>query len=287
MSTPPSPPPVPADALAVPANRPPVAARRDRAPVLNFFLDALIALVVLVATSVAAGAAWGLWRGVVLAREAQLQGLKPDPHAIMGALGQPGVLAQMLMALASTWAAALVLYFWRRRASVAELAASRAAARRLATWGWAVLVAVSVFVFSNLVGWVAERLGIHPVPTNLALVDRGLEEWPVFLVLFAVALAPAGEELLFRRVLFGRLLAAGRPWLGMLLSSVAFALLHEIPGLSGNGPLAILQLWLVYGGMGAAFAWLYWRTGSLWGAILGHGLHNGIALMALYWFGFE
>ncbi|HEY0332678.1 MAG TPA: type II CAAX endopeptidase family protein [Stenotrophomonas sp.] len=260
---------------------------RDRRPVLNFLLDALIGLGVLVATSIATGAAWGIGRGFTLMREAQRQGLTPDPHAIMGALGQPGVLAQMLMALASTWAAALVLYTWRRRATPLERAASLAAARRPTTLGWAALVAVLVFVFSNLVGFLAERAGIRPVPTNLALVDQGMQEWPVFLVLFAVVFAPAGEELLFRRVLFGRLLQAGRPWLGMLLSSVAFALLHEIPGLSGNGPLAILQLWLVYGSMGAAFAWLYWRTGSLWGAILGHGLHNGIALAALYWFGLQ
>jgi len=255
--------------------------------VLNFFLDGVIALGVLVATSIATGALWGIWRGLELARQAQRQGATPDPHAIMGALGQPGVLAQMFMALASTWAAALVLYAWRRRATPAEWQRSLSAARRPSTWGWAVLVAVLVFVFSNLVGFLAERAGIRPVPTNLALVDQGMRQWPVFLVLFAVVFAPAGEELLFRRVLFGRLLAAGRPWLGMLLSSVAFALLHEVPGLSGNGPLAIVQLWLVYGGMGAAFAWLYWRTGSLWGAILGHGLHNGIALAALYWFGFE
>jgi uncharacterized protein len=102
-----------------------------------------------------------------------------------------------------------------------------------------------------------------------------------------VVLAPAYEELLFRRVLFGRLLAAGRPVLGIVLSSLAFALLHEIPGLSGNGVLAICQLWLVYGTMGAAFAWLYWRTGSLWAAILAHGLNNAIAMAALYWFGLQ
>jgi len=67
--------------------------------------------------------------------------------------------------------------------------------------------------------------------------------------------------------------------LGLVLSSLAFALVHEIPGTSANPPLAVLQLWLVYGGMGAVFAWLYWRTGSLWVSIVAHGLNNGIALV--------
>ena len=45
-------------------------------------------------------------------------------------------------------------------------------------------------------------------------------------VLFAVVLAPLYEELLFRRVLFGRLWHAGWPVLGIALSSVIFALVH-------------------------------------------------------------
>jgi len=285
MSTSSSPPPSSAEALAVPASERPPAL--DRAPLLNFFVDALIGLAALLLTSIGTAAVWGIWRSFQLARHAKQQGLPPDPHAIMASLGAPGVLAQMLMALASTSAAALLLYFWRRRASPQERTQSHAAALRPATWGWAVLVAVLVFILSNLIGFLAERAGIKPVPTNLSMVDQGLREWPVFLIAFAVVLAPASEELLFRRVLFGRLLSAGRPWLGLVLSSIAFALLHEIPGLSGNGPLAIVQLWLVYGGMGAAFAWLYWRTGTLWASILGHGLHNGIALAALYCFGLQ
>lgn len=86
-------------------------------------------------------------------------------------------------------------------------------------------------------------------------------------------------------MLFGRLLAAGRPWLGIALSSAIFALVHEVPGISGNGPAAIAQLWLIYGSMGAAFAWLYWRTGTLWAPIAAHGINNATALAALYFFG--
>ena len=128
-------------------------------------------------------------------------------------------------------------------------------------------------------------MGVEPVPTNLLLMQQAWAQYPLFLIVFAVLLAPAYEELLFRRVLFGRLWAAGRPWLGLLLSSAVFALVHEVPGTSHNGPAEILQLWLVYGGMGVAFAWVYRKTGTLWAAFAAHGLNNATALAALLFFG--
>ncbi len=189
------------------------------------------------------------------------------------------------MALFATGGAALLLYFWRRPANTAERHASRQALRRPSTWGWTLLVATLIVLGSNGIAFLAKQFGIEPVPTNLALMQSAIARFPLFLMLFAVVLAPAYEELLFRRVLFGRLWKAGRPWLGVVLSSLAFALIHEIPGTSANGPAEIAQLWLIYGGMGAAFCWLYQRTGTLWAAIAAHALNNGVALAALVFFG--
>jgi membrane protease YdiL (CAAX protease family) len=246
------------------------------APLLGAFaFDGLAAAVLVVATSLLAAAAWMAWRAVVLASAG---GEALDAAAIQAGIGQPGALAQMLFALVSTSAAALLLYLWRRRADAGERAASHAAIRRGSTWAWIALVGSAVFLGSAAIGALAGWLDIEPVPTNLALVEAAAEQWPLFLFAFAVLLAPAYEELLFRRVFFGRFLAAGRPWLGLVLSSLAFALVHEVPGISDNPPLAVLQLWLVYGGMGAAFAWLYWRTGTLWAPFLAHALNNGLAL---------
>ncbi|MBB5737625.1 MULTISPECIES: CPBP family intramembrane glutamic endopeptidase [Xanthomonas] len=254
-------------------------------PLLGFGIDVLIATGMLLTLSVAGFALWGMFRGVGAAQAAKAQGLTLSSSEIMAAIGQPGVLVQLLTALVSTASPALLLYYWRRRASADEHRASRAAARRASTWGWTALIAVGVFLLSNLVSVAASALGIKPVPTNLPLMEEAIKQWPLALVVFAVAIAPAYEELLFRRVLFGRLLAAGRPWLGIALSSAIFALVHEVPGVSGNGPAAIAQLWLVYGSMGAAFAWLYWRTGTLWAPIVAHGVNNATALAALYFFG--
>ncbi|AUZ53783.1 CPBP family intramembrane glutamic endopeptidase [Stenotrophomonas acidaminiphila] len=278
-----APPPVP---LSVPPATPPVS--RPGSPLLGFGLDILLAASILLGLSLLCGLAWGLWRGfevgMAVAREG---GGAPDAAQLGAQLGQPGALAQMLIALVSTGLAALVLYFWRRPASQAERTASHAAVRRASTWGWTLLVAAGVFAGSSLISWLGKQLGIEPVPTNLPLMEQALAHYPVFLVVFAVFLAPAYEELLFRRVLFGRLWAAGRPWLGMALSGAAFAFIHEIPGTTANGLPEVLQLWLVYGGMGVAFAWLYRRTGTLWAAIAAHTLNNAIALTALVFFGLQ
>ena len=276
---------------SVPVSAPPpvppaTAAPRRGSPVAGFFIDLGIGAATLFILSLVSGLAWGLYRGIQVGyASAKNNGTGIDPASVTEALGTPGALAQVLMALVSTGGAALLLYFWRRPANAAERQASAQALRRPSTWGWTLLVATLIVMGSNGIAFLAKQLGVEPVPTNLALMQHAIERFPLFLVLFAVVLAPAYEELLFRRVLFGRLWQAGRPWLGMLLSSLAFALIHEIPGTSANGPAEIAQLWLVYGGMGAAFCWLYRRTGTLWAAIIAHGLNNAVALAALVFFG--
>jgi len=246
-------------------------------PLAGFLIDLGLSAALLFALSFLAWIGWGAFRAVQTSAHTapgELQQAVPQ-------LGQPGALAQILMALTATGGAALIVYFWRRRASADEHRRSLQAVRRPGTWGWTALVGVLVIVGSNGIAFLARQAGIEPVPTNLALMTRALDQFPLFLTLFAVLLAPAYEELLFRRILFGRLWQAGRPLLGAVLSSLAFALIHEMPGTSGNGPMAIAQLWLVYGGMGAAFCWLYQRTGTLWAPIAAHGLNNAVALAAL------
>lgn len=242
--------------------------KRGARPVLGFCIDALIAVVVMLVIAVACLIVWGVAQGI----QAGMQGVAPADAA--GAIGQPGVITLITMSLLSTGVAALLLYFWRRRASAAERSRSWAAAQQRATWVWTLAVALAVTVFSNALVWLAAQVGVEAVPTNVALIKAGFASHPWFLLAFAVLLAPAYEELLFRRVLFGRLWAAGRPWLGLLLSSALFALMHEIPGVTGNTLAATALLWVVYGGMGAAFAWLYWRCGTLWAPVAAHALTN-------------
>jgi uncharacterized protein len=80
-------------------------------------------------------------------------------------------------------------------------------------------------------------------------------------------LGPATEELYFRGVLYGALRRYGPP-LAILLSAVLFSVVHF-------QPRAIPILFV----LGAALAFLYERTGSLWPPIAFHVLQNSLAMV--------
>ena len=242
--------------------------------VRGFLLDLVIAVSVLLATGVLAVVAWGVVVGVAAAISGQ------DPSAGSPERFMPGMEAQVWIGLAATAIAALAVYAWRGRADRLERARSWQAARRRKTWALAVGTGLAVFAFSATVAWLGRSLGVEPEPTNVAPL-QALADRPVLILVLVVLLAPAYEELLFRRVLFGRLWRGGRPWLGLVLSSLVFATFHEMPGLSANTGPALGMLLVVYGGMGAAFAWVYRRCGTLWAPVVAHATNNLVAASLL------
>ncbi len=260
------PPPLPAAAVSAPDRVP-------GSPLTGFAIDLGMAmgLLLMLSTLLSIGVA------LVTGLSALARGEILDIDTLLQSMTQPGGMAMIWLTLLSTGGAAVCVYLLRDKATAAQRQASREACTRASTWGWAVLVGLGTLATSSLIGWLGQQAGSQPEPTNEAMIRGAFDQSPVFMFLFAALLAPAYEELLFRRVLFGRLWRAGRPWLGMALSSTAFALIHELPGLSDNSVPATLQLWLTYGLMGAAFAWVYRRTGSLWAAIAAHALNNAIA----------
>ena len=257
----------------LPATAPPSSGPSRGSPLVGFFIDLGAAVGLLLMLSTLLSLFWAIAAGM----SALAKGESIDVDALMRTLTQPEGVGMIWLTLLSTGGAALLVYFLRDRATPAERLASRSAMARLSTWGWVLLVGLATLLGSSLIGWLGEQMGSQPVPTNDAIIRGAFEQSPLFMLVFGALLAPAYEELLFRRVLFGRLWRAGRPWLGMVLSSAAFALIHELPGLSENSWPATFQLWLTYGLMGAAFAWVYRRTGSLWAAIGAHALNNAIA----------
>jgi len=205
-----------------------------------------------------------------------LQGLSGAPAAHAG----PPLPVSLAIGLAATAFAALIVYYFRRNANTIERKASWRAVLRPTTWIWIATAIIVLLTSSALADKLSLTLGIDATPTNQILGDP-LRAQPWLWMGFAVLIAPAYEELLFRRVLFGRLWAAGRPWLGLALSSIAFALVHEPPGLGAGRGWGVLVLWSVYALMGAIFAWIYRRTGSLWTPYLAHAGNNLIACLAL------
>ena len=96
------------------------------------------------------------------------------------------------------------------------------------------------------------------------------------LVLVVVSVGPLVEELLFRGVLLSALLQRWHAGWAVTISALAFALIH-LPGLQYQWyalpGLALLALVL---------AWLRLRSGSIWPAVVAHGVNNLLAVLG--WF---
>jgi membrane protease YdiL (CAAX protease family) len=88
------------------------------------------------------------------------------------------------------------------------------------------------------------------------------------LMLVVVSVGPLVEELLFRGVLLSALLQRWRTGWSVAISSLAFALIH-LPGLDFQW-YALPDLLL----LALALAWLRLHSGSIWPAVLTHGLNN-------------
>jgi membrane protease YdiL (CAAX protease family) len=93
----------------------------------------------------------------------------------------------------------------------------------------------------------------------------------IYLVLFAVVIAPVAEEFVFRGILYPYIKQLGWPKLALVGVSFLFALIHvNAPTFV---PLFVLAL---------ALTWLYERTDRLIAPIVAHGLFNGANLVLLF-----
>lgn len=111
---------------------------------------------------------------------------------------------------------------------------------------------------------IAENLGASDDAPALVTVLAGI---------VIIAGAALGEELLFRGFIFGGLRQRLSLWPAAVISGLIFGSLHLTAG-----DLAVALQLSVFG---VILAWLYDRTGSLWPAILLHGLNNALAFTLL------
>ena len=113
--------------------------------------------------------------------------------------------------------------------------------------------------------------------TNIDLADQDLVKFitsnalslrsKAILFVFILIEAPVLEELLFRGVLFGGLTKIMPVWPAIVLSGFVFAVIHI-------NAATLIPLWF----LGAAFAWLYVRTGTLLAPMAVHFTFNAINL---------
>jgi len=155
---------------------------------------------------------------------------------------------------------------------------------RSAQWrGWQYLVFAvatvgSLIVLQQIIFWASDQLAIAPVDPSADLEQMrqylNFEEPATLIVMgvLAVILAPMAEEFVFRGMLF----AAFQKTIGVIGSAILLSALWSVLhwGYSSQNLLALFLL-------GLLFAYIVWRTGSLWPAIVGHTANNFVAVVAL------
>lgn len=141
------------------------------------------------------------------------------------------------------------------------------------------LALLGVLGLQPVVQWMAQLNQTVPLPesvrmfeqTQLELIRSVLESGlGVSFNLVMLALVPGlCEELLFRGYAQRQFERTAGPVGGIFLSGIIFGAYHLRP--SQLLPLVVLGIYLAY---------LTWRTGSLWPAVLVHIAHNGLAVSA-------
>ena len=192
----------------------------------------------------------------------------PAPRLILVMLGfQAALFGSLLLVL---WASTLFARSPADDANTAPKALNALKALKLAALAF-VPIALGAFALEWLSAVVLEHV-FHLQPAGQDLVKwlqpgtypTGLRFVLMGFVLFE---APLLEEPLFRGILFRGLDKTCPTYVAMVLSGFLFALIHV-------NATTLLPLWF----LGVAFAWLYWRTGSILAPMFAHFLFNATNL---------
>lgn len=137
-----------------------------------------------------------------------------------------------------------------------------------------VLVVVGSFAAGGLVTSILGRVSGTRVQTPEQVSSDIHGGWLVVFLVFAIAIAPATEEFVFRGLLFRSLADRYGFWFGAIASSIPFGLTHAIPG-------RVLDVWalmitLMFVGLG--LAWIHWRRRNLLANIVAHATFNVIGV---------
>lgn len=224
---------------------------------------ACVATIVVVAISLVLPVA-----ATVLALGAELETADPDVTAF--SVWGPLLMSQALMAAGAVWLAG---WFKGRRANVLSLAPPYPALIPVVVW-FLMIGAVSLTYTVLVYLWRPEIVRAD-IASFTPLIRSSA--WPAYALVIAVG-APLSEELLFRGFLQS---ALAKSWLGYIgasvVTTVSWTLLHIQYSIFGLAEIFVVGLFL---------CWVLWRTGSLWAAIIIHGLFNGIQFVGtrLGWF---
>lgn len=145
--------------------------------------------------------------------------------------------------------------------------------------GVACFVAGRLLAFGLVVLLTGLGVDVPPVQDSFRVIAQDRATAPA-LVLTAVLLAPLGEELLFRGVLFQGVRARRGFWAAALASAAVFTLAHVG---DGGGPVADLIIVAGILPLGVAFAAIMQWRGSLVASAVTHAVYNAGGVALLIW----
>ena len=239
---------------------------RSPVPWRGFLLDCLLAAVLLVGLSLLLIVPVVTLHMAGLAADGKPIGADPDMREILPAITAAAIAAMLLTAV-SLW--------WLRGRKLAAMPLRMPA---IPAYVLALVAGIAIQLGAQSFSWLLAQSGAALEPTNAEPVTALLQAAPWLAWLLVVVVGPFAEELLMRHVLLRRFALAGRGAVGIVLTSLAFALLHE-PTPSGAGIAAWLGGLGMYTGMGAAFAAVYLHTGRFRATFLAHAACNATALL--------
>ncbi len=136
-------------------------------------------------------------------------------------------------------------------------------------------ISKSILFYSIILGFTL-KIGLNPIfnfDSILGYFDIG--ESSIFLrpklldILIVVILGPISEEIIFRFIVFKKIInLSSKPWLAILLSSTLFSLIHW------NS----INLMLMTFVMGVFLSYAFWKTKNIWIPIICHITMNSIAI---------
>jgi CAAX protease family protein len=112
-----------------------------------------------------------------------------------------------------------------------------------------------------------EQVGEHLPAIGVALT-----------IVYAIVIAPIGEELFFRGVLFRSLRDRHGFWVGAVGSAIGFGLIHFIPGSAIDAALLMIVMFFT----GIALCFLYERRGTIVAPLAAHITFNVIGIVLIY-----
>jgi membrane protease YdiL (CAAX protease family) len=250
-----------------------------------FFILAAAALLLWIAALVELGKAWALenlWRRLGFLFAFFYPGLIffVGANQLAGPPRSTYAVGQMFIGLISLQGSALVLTWRMLRQQRLTWAGAFGFSEH---WPKAIVFGILVAGIFLPIGLELQRLSdmamrlpqspVQPVEQQAVQTLRMASSWTERLVagIFTIGLAPVGEEILFRGILYPTIKQAGFPKVALWATSLAFAAIHL--NIETFVPLLVLALLLTL---------LYEKTNNLLAPITAHAVFNGVQFASLY-----